>query len=98
MEDSGLPDELEVNNHTPIDILNKLNGYFASISDRLKASSTNNSQPKNDFSKIKNYIDHLKPRNTNFNIPFMKANELITTIKKLDSSKATGLDGISTRS
>ena len=32
MEDSGLPDELEVDNeisHSPKDILNKLNGYFA---------------------------------------------------------------------
>ena len=30
-------------------------------------------------------------------IPFMQENELITTIKKLDSSKATGLDGISAK-
>ena len=100
VEDSGLPDELEVDNeisHSPIDILNKLNGYFANISDRLKASSPNNSQRKNDFQKLKNYIDYLIPRNTNFKIPFMQENELITTIKKLDSSKATGLDGISAK-
>ena len=39
----------------------------------------------------------LIPRNTNFKIPFMQENELITTIKKLDSSKATGIDGISAK-
>lgn len=100
VKDSGLPDELEVDNetsHSPIDIINKLNSYFANISDRLKASSPNNSQRKNDFQKLKNYIDNLIPENTNFKIPFMQENELITTIKKLDSTKATGLDGISAK-
>ena len=59
VEDSCLPDELEVDNetsYTPIDILNKLNGYFANISERLKASSSNNSQPKNDFLKLKSKV------------------------------------------
>ena len=37
------------------------------------------------------------PRNTNFKIPLMQENELLTTIKKLDSSKATGIDGISAK-
>ena len=100
VEDSCMPDELEVDNetsYTPIDILNKLNGYFANISERLKASSSNNSQPKNDFLELKDYIDNLIPRNTNFKIPFMQENELIATIKKLDSSKATGIDGISAK-
>ena len=100
MEDSCLPDELEVDNetsYTPIDILNKLNGYFANIIERLKVSSSNNSQPKNDFQKLKDYIDNLISRNTNFKIPFMQENELITTIKKLHSSKATGIDGISAK-
>ena len=100
VEDSCLPDKLEVDNetsYTPIDILNKLNGYFANINERLKVSSSNNSQPKNDFQKLKDYIDNLIPRNTNFKISFMQENEPITTIKKLDSSKATGIDGISAK-
>ena len=71
---------LGVTSHTPIDILNKLNGYFANISDRLKASSPNNSQRKNYFKKLKNYIDNLIPRIAKFKIPFMQENELITTI------------------
>ena len=66
--DSGLPDEVEVD--TPTYILNKLNSYFATISDRLKASSPNNSQRKNDFQKP----DNLIPRNTNLKIPFMQEN------------------------
>ena len=41
--------------YTPIDTLNKLNGYFANISERLKVSSSNYSQPNNDFQKLKDY-------------------------------------------
>ena len=95
-----MPDELEFDNeicNTPVDILDKLNGYFANISDRLKESSQNNHKQANDFNKLKIYIDSLIPENTSFKIPFIHEHELINSIKKLDATQATGLDGISAK-
>ena len=75
--------------------MNRLNSYFANISDTLKPSTQSQPSPAYDFQTLQNYIDNLIPKNIHFKIPAINLSNLITTITSLDARKATGLDGLS---
>lgn len=97
-ESSKLPEELNIDNesfNTPSDIANKLNSYFANISDRLKASHSSNPLVECDLQKLNDFIKTRIPDNTFFKIPLIDIATLTTSIKSLDINKATGLDGLS---
>ena len=97
---SSLPDELKIGNvvyNTQEDIIQKLNSYFANISDTLKTSNKTVFDSAYDFSKLQNHIETLIPYDVHFNIPKMKLHDLINSIKSLDCIKTTGLDGLSPR-
>ena len=78
------------------DLLNELNDYFTSISDKLKEESGDDSLPY-DFSKLNSYVESKIPQNVTFKIPLMKENDLHSIINSLDPNKATGIDGISAK-
>ena len=97
-ECSNLPDELIIDGktiHASDEITNKLNSYFANISDTLKASEQAKECTDFDFQTLRNYTETLIPPNIYFRIPAINISTLISTIKSLDTSKATGLDGLS---
>ena len=97
---SSLPDELKIGNvvyNTQEDIIQKLNSHFANISDTLKTSNKTVFDSAYDFSKLQNHIETLIPNDVHFNIPKLKLHDLINSIKSLDCTKATGLDGLSPR-
>ncbi|MCG7876956.1 MAG: reverse transcriptase family protein, partial [Candidatus Thiodiazotropha endolucinida] len=92
---NDIPDELTVDGDTinsPNSIINRLNSYFANISERLKIHDASHEY---DFQKLQNYINNLIPSHVFFKIPTVNISELINTIKSLNVSKATGLDGLS---
>ena len=97
--DSKLPKELTIDDthfDNPLDIIEKVNTYFSNISDRLKAAKINdhNNKNKEDFGKLKTYIEILLPSEVKFRIPFMKQNDVISNVQSLDITKATGIDGM----
>ena len=70
--------------------------YFANISDRLKASQKTSSTSEGcGFRKLEEFVKSHVPHNTKFKIPFINILSLTTAIKSLDTSKATGFDGLS---
>ena len=75
--------------------MNRLNSYFANISDTLKPPTQSQPSPAYDFQTLQNYIDNLIPTNIYFKIPAINLSNLIITITPLDGSKATGLDDLS---
>ena len=83
-----------VSNNTE-DIIEKLNIFFSTtISDKLKAEhASDHTSP--DFTLLNDHVNNKVPSNIQFKIPLMKLPELISSIKSLDPTKATGLDGIS---
>ena len=78
------------------DVLNEMNKYFTSISDKLKEESRDDTLPY-DFSKLNAYVESKIPQNVTFQISFMKLNDLLSIINSLDPNKATGLDDISAK-
>ena len=81
---------------SPSDIMNKLNSYFANISDRLRATENDSSKPGScDFKKLEDYVNSRTPENIKFKIPLITAASLKCAFEQLDTSKATGLDGLS---
>ena len=79
------------------DIRNRLNSYFANISDTLKSSTQSQPSLAYVFQTLENYIYNLNPTTIHFKIPAINPSNFITTIKSLDASKATGLDGLSSK-
>ena len=66
-----------------------LNDYFINIASNLKEFL----QPC-DFTKLKNYINSKVPENIVFDLPYIDQNFVYNFLSSLDTSKATGLDGI----
>ena len=90
-----MPDELIMNNEHILDsntIASKLNEYFASIAQILNKYSTGTNQL--DLTKLIEYVNNKIPDNTYFNIPCSTTEQVFSVINSLDTSKATGLDGI----
>lgn len=95
---SMLPDELIVDNErfsTSESIASKLNEYFSSISELLNGNNTDTSSL--DLTKLQNFINDKIPDDIHFNIPFITTEQVSSFIRALDSSKATGLDGLGPR-
>ena len=78
------------------DIIEKLNLFFSTISDKLKAEQTSETTSP-DFTLLNDHVNSKVPSDVQFKIPLMNLTELIFSIKSLDPTKATGLDGISPR-
>ena len=68
------------------------NDYFINIASNLKKPL----QPC-DFTKLKNYINSKVPENIVFDLPNIDQNFVYNFLSSLDTSKATGLDGIGPR-
>ena len=68
------------------------NDYFINIASNLK-------EPLRpcDFTKLKNYINSKVPENLVFDLPYIDQNFVYNFLSSLDTSKATGLDGIGPR-
>ena len=79
-EPSSIPEELIVDDETyksPLDIINKLNSYFANISDRLRATENDSSIPGScDLKKIEDYVNSRTPEHIKFKIPLINAASL----------------------
>ena len=94
----NLPGELVINNKSIFNseqIASELNKFFATIAEKCKVSGSGVSRPNID--KIRNFVNSRVPNSINFNIPFKTTDEVTSYINRLDSSKATGLDGIGPR-
>ena len=65
------------------DIVNRLNQYFTSISERLNSEHSQEDIPF-DVTKLNEYIRTKIPENVSFCIPLMKHCELISIVNALD--------------
>ena len=95
---SNLPSEIIINNERITgseNIASTLNKYFASVAEQFQDNNSNVSN--SDHDKIRHFVNSKVPSNTSFNIPFITNEQVSTYIKRLDSSKATGLDGLGPR-
>ena len=95
---SNLPSEIIINNERITgseNIASTLNKYFASVAEQFQDNNSNVSN--SDHDKIRLFVNSKVPSNTSFNIPFITTEQVSTYIKRLDSSKATGLDGLGPR-
>ena len=94
-----LPDELHLDGQVYNNIENvaeNLNYFFSTISNKLKSEYPTNNITC-DLIKLDNYINTKVPNEVSFCIPLLKPSDLISTIKALDVTKATGLDGLSAK-
>ena len=94
--ESNIPSELLIGDKNftdPKDVIEKLNLFFSKISDKLKAEKSKPSTQTN-HEKIKEHVDNKVPADVHFRIPLMKLADLKSSINSLDSTKATGLDGV----
>ena len=95
---SSLPTELNIDNEQITDsrdIANKLNEYFTSVSTRL--NENNNTTSTSDLTKLINFINDRIPEYIHFKIPPITTQQVSSFIKNLDSTKASGLDGLGPR-
>ena len=95
-KENKLPDELTVNGNSTTDphiISECLNTFFSTISDKLKTENPQDN-PQFETSTLDNYIKTKIPNTVQFGIPLMKMTNLMTSLKSLDVTKATGLDDI----
>ena len=98
-KENKIPDQILIDGKPstgPAETAEKLNHFFVSISNKLKADKSQASAPL-DTQTLQDYVDSKIPQNTKFSIPSVKLADLVTCIKSLDATKATGLDGISPR-
>ena len=96
---SKLPDELVIDGDSycePQDVVEKLNIFFSSISDKLKTNQSNQGSGV-DWKTIEEHVANKVPADVKFTIPLMKLSDLKSCINSLDASKAIGLVGISPR-
>ena len=68
---------------------------ITSVSTRL--NEDNNATPTPDVTKLINFISNKIPENISFKMPPITTQQVSSFIQNLDSSKATGLDGIGPR-
>ena len=96
LNEKDIPDEMILDGQPTTDtlsILEKLNQFFSTISERLQAEQPQDS-PEFDSTYLDNYIKTKIPNHIQFSISFMKLTDLITCMNSLDVTKATGLDGL----
>lgn len=95
----NIPDMINVDGlctNDPKDIIEKLIFFFYSISDKLKADNPTD-EVNFDCETLTNYVNSKVPNGVKFKIPLMKHEELLASIKSIDTTKASGLDGITPR-
>ncbi|MEW8545919.1 MAG: endonuclease/exonuclease/phosphatase family protein, partial [Candidatus Thiodiazotropha sp.] len=95
---NNLPEELIINNDhitSSINIATKLNEYFSSIADIF--TENDDDFPALDLEKLRNFTNNNIPYDTFFDIPLITTDQVQSFIQNLDSSKATGIDGIGPR-
>ena len=93
---SKVPNELLVDGKNvtdPKDIIEKLNIFFSSISDKLKTEQSK-SKTQNNCKKTKEHVNGKVPADVHFKIPLRKLADLRSSINSLDATKATGLNGL----
>ena len=98
-KENKIPDQILIDGNPstgPAETAEKLNHFFVSISNKLKADKSQTSVPL-DTQTLLDDVDSKIPQNTKFRFPSVKLADLVTCIKSLDATKATGLDGISPR-
>ena len=78
-------------------IASELNKFFATIAEKFKVSGSGVPCPNIDKIHVRNFVNSRVSNSINFNIPFITTDEVTSYINRLDSSKATGLDGIGPR-
>ncbi|MCG8047955.1 MAG: reverse transcriptase family protein, partial [Candidatus Thiodiazotropha endolucinida] len=78
-----------------IDIANKLNKYFCSIAEILNEPTDEPCEL--DLSKLENFIRDKVPDEVSFKIPLITCEQVSSFINYLDTTKATGLDGLGPR-
>ena len=76
-------------------IARKLKEYFASVCDHF--SSHNNPVDAPDMNKLNEYINSKVPSHVYFSVPYITTQQVIESIRGLNSTKATGLDGLGPR-
>lgn len=95
---NNLPSELTINGEKITDsedVATKLNEYFSSIAEILNDHIEEISTFEND--KLINFVNYNVPENTYFMIPSITCEQVLAFINKLDSTKATGIDGLGPR-
>ena len=95
---NNLPDELIINDETftgSENVATKLNDYFTSIADILNKNQKESPDP--DLDRLQHFTNSKLPENTFFHIPLITSGQVLSYINKLDSSKATGVDGLGPR-
>ena len=87
-DDRKIPDEILIDDntyHVKNDVIEQLNDFFTTISDRLKSNDTQNHDTVNyDFKTLKDYVDSKVPSEIKFKIPFMKSSELVNALESQD--------------
>ena len=76
------------------DVIDKLNAYFANISERLREGC---STARSEHDRLRTFVETKLPSGIQFNIPSLKLEQLTSILKSLDATKATGLDQLSPR-
>ena len=92
---NNLPSELIFENESVTDskeIATKLNNYFASVAKILNNHNAETSDP--DLSKLQDFVNSKVPNNISFKLPYITNEQVESYISALDTSKATGLDGL----
>ena len=93
-----LPDELIVDDKNITkseNIALELNEYFTSISEILNRNSYKT--PDIDIAKLQHFTNSKLPGDTFFHIPLITRGQVISFINRLDSTKATGIDGLGSK-
>ena len=75
----------------PKTITEKLNCFFSSISEKLKAQQSGTSTGF-DWETFESHVESKIPENVKFEISFMTLHDLLSSIRFLNPNKATGLD------
>ena len=95
--DNKIPDEIivdDVSYNEKSEILNKLNGFFSTISDKLKSDRSAGTVDKDyNFNKLKEYMDGKVSADTYFRLTLTKLTKLISALETQDPKRSTGLDG-----
>ena len=93
-----LPDELRIDGQRITDshsIAAKFTEYFTSIAQLLDDTDTDSNDINVD--KLQELVNNKVPFDVQFNIPFITTEQVLSFIRILDPSKATGLDDLGPR-
>ena len=82
-KENKIPDQILIDgkpSNGPAETVEKLNHFFASFSNKLKADKSQASAPL-DTHTLHDYVDSKIPQNTKFSIPSVKLVDLVTCVK-----------------